>query len=56
MAENDTITIEPALLYTKSKYARDYGLNRVKLDEMIRERKVKTLAIKGSTLVVAERR
>ena len=50
------VTVDSALLYTKSAYARAFGINRVKLDEMIREREVKTLPIKGGVIVVAERR
>lgn len=49
------ITVDPKLLYTKSEYAKAFGINRVKLDQDIKDRKVKTLAVKGGVIVVAER-
>lgn len=49
------ITIDPTLLFTKSEYARAFGLNRVALDQQIREKKIKTLPVRGGLLVVAER-
>lgn len=49
------ISIDPSLLYTKTEYARAFGINRVKLDQDIKEKKVKTLAVRGGVIVVAQR-
>lgn len=49
------ISIDPSLLYTKSEYARAFGINRVLLDQKIKDKQIKTLLVKGGVLVMAER-
>ena len=52
--ENNTIRINPDKLYTKSKYSEEFSIGRVTLDKRIKDKKVKTLKVKGTTLVIAE--
>lgn len=49
-----TISIDPKLTYTKSAYARAFGVNRTTLDKDIAERKIKTIEVRGTILVIAK--
>ena len=55
MPEIVKIVIDPEATYTKAEYARAYGLHRMAVDQQIRDKKIKTLKIKGSMLILAER-
>lgn len=46
------ITINPEKLYTKSQYFKEFGTNRVKIDELIRQKELKTIKVNGTTLII----
>jgi len=48
-----SITIEPEKLYTKSAYAKAYSVSRPTLNKWIQTKEVKSIRIKGATLVIA---
>lgn len=48
--------IDPTLqsrMYSKSKYAKDFGISRATLDKRIKAGEVETILIKGATIVLA---
>ena len=51
-----TVTLDPTLAYTKSEYAKAFGISRVTLDKRIRAREVKTVEVNGTVLILSERR
>lgn len=48
------ITINPDKLYTKTQYFKEFGVNRVKIDEMIKNKDLKSLQVNGTTLIIAK--
>lgn len=48
------IKVHPDKLFTKSEYSKEFGINRVTLDKNIKEGKIKTLVVRGTTLIKAE--
>lgn len=48
------ITIDTEKTYTKSEYARVYNISRPKIDEMIKFKDLKTIQVKGTTLILAK--
>jgi len=47
------ITIDTEKTYTKSEYARVYNISRPKIDEMIKFKELRTIKVKGTTLILA---
>ena len=47
------ITVNPDKLYTKTQYFKDFGVNRVKIDELIKTNELKSIKVKGTTLIIA---
>jgi DNA-binding Xre family transcriptional regulator len=48
--------IDPTLharMYTKSKYAKDFGISRGTLDNRIKRGEIETIEVKGGTIVLA---
>lgn len=50
----DTIAINPKFTYTKTEYARAYGLNMKQLAQKIANREVQTLPVQGTVLIIAK--
>lgn len=48
------ITIDPKNLFTKSEYHKKFGVNRVKIDYMIKTKELKTIEVNGTTLIIAK--
>jgi len=46
------ILINPQKLFTKSEYHKRFGTNRVKIDQMIKDKELKTITVKGTTLIL----
>lgn len=46
------ITIHPDKLYTKSAYAKEFGLSRVTLDKRIKDKEIRSIKINGAIIVV----
>ena len=49
----DSVVIDTKRLYTKSEYAKDFGMTRVTIDKHIKEKKIKAVKINGTTLIIA---
>lgn len=47
----NTITVDPDKLFTKTAYKDEFGTCRATIDRWIREEKLKTLQVKGVTLI-----
>lgn len=47
----ETVSINPDSLYTKSEYHKIFGTSRATIDRHIEEGKIKTLKVKGTTLI-----
>ncbi len=51
-----SVPFDPALLnrmYTKTEYAKDFGITRRTLDKRISRGEVETIPIRGTTIVLA---
>ena len=48
---NGTVNIHPDKLYTKTEYFKEFGTSRATIDRYIKEGKLKTLTVKGTTLI-----
>jgi len=48
------ITIDPKRLYTKSEYHKKFGINRVRIDYLIKTRELKTIEVQGTTLIIVK--
>lgn len=46
------VTLTPKQTYTKSRYAKDYSVSRPTVDKMIKDGDLKTIEVKGTTLIV----
>lgn len=49
---NKEILINPDKIFTKSEYHKTKGINRVKIDQMIKDKELKTIVVKGTTLII----
>lgn len=47
------ILINPDHIYTKSEYAKTYNISRVTVDRRILDKTLKSLKVKGTTLIIA---
>lgn len=47
------VSINPDKLFTKSEYSKVFGISRPTVDKMIKEKQLKTLKVKGTTLIIA---
>lgn len=47
------IVIDTSKTYTKSEYSRAYNISRPKIDEMIKTKELKSIEVKGVTLILA---
>jgi len=48
------IIINPQKTYTKTEYHKTFGINRVKIDQLIKDKELKTINVKGTTLIVVK--
>lgn len=48
------ITINPGKTYTKMEYSKAYNVSRPKIDEMIKTKELKSVQVKGTTLIIAK--
>lgn len=48
---NNTISIDPDKLFTKTAYHKETGLARATIDRYINDGKIKTIAFKGVTVI-----
>jgi len=46
------ILIDPQKTFTKSEYHKKFGVNRVKIDQMIKDKDLATIQVKGTTLII----
>ena len=50
----ESLKIDRTKLFTQAEYAREKGLHRSRINQMITEKKLKTVKIKGAVLVYDE--
>jgi len=48
------ILINPQKTFTKTEYHRVFGINRVKIDQLIKDKELKTINVKGTTLIIVK--
>jgi len=48
------VFIDTSKTYTKSEYARAYNVSRPKIDDMIKTKELKSIKVKGVTLILAQ--
>lgn len=48
---NNTVSINPDKLYTKSEYSKKVGITRVTIDKRIKEGSIKILKVNGTVLI-----
>lgn len=48
------ILIDPQNVFTKTEYHKTFGINRVKIDQLIKEKELKTINVKGTTLIIVK--
>lgn len=46
-----TVNIHPDKLYTKLEYHKETGISRATIDRMIKDKRLKVLKVKGTTLI-----
>ena len=46
------VLIDPQKTFTKSEYHKKFGINRVKIDQMIKDRDLKSIIVNGTTLII----
>lgn len=51
---NKQITIDTGKTYTKTEYSKAYNISRPKIDEMIKTKELKSIQVKGTTLIIAK--
>jgi predicted DNA-binding transcriptional regulator AlpA len=52
--EQNRININPDKVFTKNEYSKVYDISRPTIDKYIKEKKIKSLKIKGGTLILAD--
>lgn len=50
----NTISINPDKVYTKSEYSKVYSISRPTIDKQIKNNKLTSLKVKGAVLVLAK--
>lgn len=53
MKSEKEITIVPKQTYTKSEYAKTFGMSRPTVDLKIKNKQIKAVEINGATIIVA---
>ena len=50
----ESIKVHPDKLYTKSAYHKEFKVDRVTIDRKIKREELKTIKVKGTTLIVVD--
>lgn len=48
----DKISINPEKTYTKSEYHKVFGISRPTIDKMIKDKRLKSVKIKGGVIIL----